>query len=406
MGPSRASDLSLHSADRMNVLEVVIGPYPQIRGGVDKMVALLVDGLVAEGCAVTVFVPGLWEAATLGQENAGGVSVYTLRLRRPVTGGRALRSLAAWLGELPRTLRAQRGICRRHRIDVIHIHTATNYCYWFRLLRWLGGPPYVITFHRGDVVDFATRWPLDRFLIRCGLAGAAATNAVSRWLAVEARRVFPGLCDPAPIYNGIAEMPRAAEAAPGTVAALVGDKPYFIMVGTFDPYKGHDVAIRAWGLLPEGTRPHLLIVGEGELRQSYERLIEEVGGGDCIHLTGQLPNQVVQQLLASATAMVFPSRSEGLPYVALEAGLARLPLVCSHVPPFDEIVDDGESGILFRPEDPADLAAAVLRLTGDPALRERLGEALRRTVETRFSVEAMVRGYRALFDQAASIGRR
>lgn len=390
----------------MNVLEVVIGPYPQIRGGVDKMVALLVDGLVAEGCAVTVFVPGPWEAAALEERQAGGASVYTLRLRRPVDGGRSLRSLAGWLGELPGTLSALRRICRRHRIDVIHIHTATNYGYWFRLLRWLGGPPYVITFHRGDVVDFSTRLPLDRWLIRWALAGAAATNAVSQWLAVEAKRVFPGLCDPGPIYNGIAEMPRAPEAQPDTAAALVGGKPYFIMVGTFDPYKGHDIAIRAWGLLPRENRPHLLIVGEGELRPSYERLIEEVGCRDCIHLTGQLPNPVVQQLLASATAMVFPSRSEGLPYVALEAGLAKLPLVCSHVPPFDEIVADGESGILFRPEDPADLAAAVVRLTGDPALRERLGEALRRTIETKFSVAAMVQGYRALFERAVSRRRR
>lgn len=389
----------------MNVLEVVIGPYPEIRGGVDKMVALLVDGLIAEGCAVSVFVPGPWEATALQRREPNGVATYTLRLRMPQVRDRPVSGLIGWLLELPRTVSSLRRICADHRIAVVHIHTATNYNYYFRLVRLLGGPPYVITFHRGDVVDFHTRGWLDRALIRWGLAGAAATNAVSRWLANDARRVFPGLCDPVHIYNGILAAPPAAPAAPGgedIVERLAGGEPYFIMVGTFDPYKGHDIAIRAWGLLPASARPLLLIVGEGELRAAYLDLIAKTGCADHVRLTGQLPNHQVQRLMARASAMVFPSRSEGLPYVALEAGLAGIPLICTHVPPFDEIVVDGENGILVTPENPGALAAAVQRVAADAELRRRLGATLRKTVETKFSVTAMVKAYKAMFERVGS----
>lgn len=382
----------------MNVLEVVIGPYPEIRGGVDKMVSLLVDGLVATGWRVAVLVPGPWEAAALRQRQAAGVPVYERRLRMPLERGSKLRGLLGWLAELPRTLLDLRRICRRHRIDVVHVHTATNYVYWFRLLRLIGGPPYVVTFHRGDVVDFPTRRRGDRALIRWALAGSAGTNAVSRWLAEEARRVFAGLCEPECIYNGIAVTP-PDEPAPGRspARALIGDAPYFVMVGTFDPYKGHDIAIRAWGLLPPDSRPHLLIVGEGELRESYLQLIDQLGCADRIHLTGQLPNDQVQLLMKSALGMVFPSRNEGFGYVILEAGLAETPLLCARIPPLDEIVVDGETGVLVAPEDPQAVADAVRRLGADPGLRRRLGANLRLATETRFSLETMTNGYAKLF---------
>lgn len=391
----------------MNVLEVVIGPYPEIRGGVDKMVSLLVAGLMRRGCEVAVLVPGSWEIARLRSREVDGVSVYERRLRLPLEQGPKLRSLLGWLGELPRTLLDLRRICRKHRIDIIHIHTATNYVYWFRLLRLIGGPPYVITFHGSDVADFRTRRKGDRALIRWALAGSAAANAVSRWLTEEAKRVFSGLCDPVCIYNGIAVTTprREADAATNPARALIGDSPYFVMVGSFDPYKGHDIAIRAWGLLPSDRRPHLLIVGEGPLRESYLQIVDQLGCTDRIHLTGQLPNAQVQLLLASALGMVFPSRNEGFGYVILEAGLAETPLLCSRIPPLDEIVVDGETGILVPPDDPQALADAVLRLVADPELRRRLGANLRRAVETRFSTGTMADKYAALFTQAGAESR-
>lgn len=391
----------------MNVLEVAIGPYPEIRGGVDKMVALLVDGLLAKGWRVAVLVPGSWEVARLQEREVAGVPVYERRLRLPLERGAKLRSLLGWLTELPRTVIDLRRICRQHRIDVIHIHTATNYAYWFRLLRLMGGPPYVITFHGSDVAEFRTRRERDRALIRWALAGSAATTAVSRWLAGQAKSKFQGLCDPVCIYNGIAVPTpgHASGAVLNPAQTLIGDAPYFMMVGSFDPYKGHDIAIRAWGLLPPDRRPYLLIVGEGALRESYLRLIDEVGCTGHVRLTGQLPNPQVQRLLATALGVVFPSRSEGFGYVILEAGLAQAALLCTRIPPLNEIVVDGETGILVPAEDPQAVADAISRLANDSELRRRLGANLRHAVETRFSAEIMTGEYAALFTRVVAEGR-
>ena len=101
-----------------------------------------------------------------------------------------------------------------------------------------------------------------------------------------------------------------------------------------------------------------------------------------------------------ATALIFPSRNEGLGLVMLEAGAAGLPVICSRIGPFMEIARDEESALMVEPEDSAALAEAVVRLAGDPALRRRLGDTLRRRVHEQFSADTMASRYEDLYRAA------
>jgi len=104
---------------------------------------------------------------------------------------------------------------------------------------------------------------------------------------------------------------------------------------------------------------------------------------------------------------VLPSYyAEGLPKALLEAASSGRPIVAADVPGSREIARDGESALLVPPRDPAALAAAILRLAEDPALRARLGAGGRRLVEREFSEERIAAEtlalWRRLLDPAAS----
>jgi glycosyltransferase involved in cell wall biosynthesis len=94
---------------------------------------------------------------------------------------------------------------------------------------------------------------------------------------------------------------------------------------------------------------------------------------------------------------VLPSLKEGLPYALLEAGQAGLPTVASRVGGIPDIIEDGKMGILVDPKNPRELARALETLAGNRALRLRYGQALKRSVETHFSVDRMVESTIALY---------
>ena len=97
----------------------------------------------------------------------------------------------------------------------------------------------------------------------------------------------------------------------------------------------------------------------------------------------------VRRRMAQADCLVFPSYREGLPRVILEAGLCRLPVVASSIPGVREIIRHRRHGLLVPPRQPVKLARALTWMIRNPAARERMGNALQKTVQLRFSPEAV-----------------
>ena len=177
---------------------------------------------------------------------------------------------------------------------------------------------------------------------------------------------------------------------------------FFVNVANVTYYKGQDVAIRAWAQVRQRCPDlHLVIVGaKREHWETCEELIRALDLEDRVHMAGALPHSDVFTIMGEAMAMVFPSRSEGLPLAPLEAGAVKLPVICSDIPPLREIVGAEECALLVPPENPGALAAAVDRLAGDPALRKRLGEALHERVAKEFTAKKMAERYLEIYREA------
>ena len=169
-----------------------------------------------------------------------------------------------------------------------------------------------------------------------------------------------------------------------------------VYTGRLVRYKGLLELVDAWPEIRSG-RPdaHLVLVGSGgldvdsceaELRQRVERLGLEA----CVRFTGAVPD--VADWLRTADVFAFPSRNEAFGLAPVEAMATGLAVASTHCGGLSDIVRHDETGIVVEPN-AASLRDGIGRLLDDEGLRGRLGEAGRRDVALRFSIESVVARY-------------
>ncbi|PJA36704.1 MAG: hypothetical protein CO183_02105 [Candidatus Zambryskibacteria bacterium CG_4_9_14_3_um_filter_42_9] len=153
--------------------------------------------------------------------------------------------------------------------------------------------------------------------------------------------------------------------------------------------KGLDILLIAWNKFIKKHQAKLVIIGEGEERKNLENMAQKLGISDSVIFKGFVDN--ARSFLSNFDIFCMPSRSEGMPYALLEAGLAKLPVIASAVGGITEIIENGQNGILVEPEDAETIFSSLILLTEDKDLRERLGTNLKASIEEEFSFENMVR---------------
>jgi glycosyltransferase involved in cell wall biosynthesis len=135
----------------------------------------------------------------------------------------------------------------------------------------------------------------------------------------------------------------------------------------------------------------LALVGDGPHRQQLERVFE----GTATTFVGYLSGDALASAYASGDAFVFPSSTETLGLVLLEAMAAGCPVVGANRGGIPDIVTDGVNGRLYEPDQPASLITAVQRLLGDQTTRSQLRQAARLEAERWgwAGATAQLRGY-------------
>ena len=135
----------------------------------------------------------------------------------------------------------------------------------------------------------------------------------------------------------------------------------------------------------------LALVGDGPHRQQLERHFE----GTATTFVGYLAGEDLASAYASGDAFLFPSSTETLGLVLLEAMAAGCPVVGANRGGIPDIVSDGVNGCLYDPDRPASLTSAVRRLLSDPATRRQLRLAAREEAERWgwASATAQLQGY-------------
>jgi glycosyltransferase involved in cell wall biosynthesis len=176
-----------------------------------------------------------------------------------------------------------------------------------------------------------------------------------------------------------------------------------ISVGRLASVKQYDVLLRALQQLMNGGLPvRLRLVGDGPEGARLQRQAELFGVSRNVVFEGWCGEDRVRTLYAGADAFVLPSRDEGLPMVLMEAMAMEMPCVATAVAGVPELIRDGANGLLVRPGDANQLAAALTRLVQDQQLRCKLGAAARQRILEQHRVEAHANRLAQLFNQVAS----
>lgn len=310
------------------------------------------------------------EAVPIGRKRARGV----LALRRLIAGGG---------------------------FDVINAHSSTDA--WLAALACAslaaGAPALVRTRHISAPLpgNAATRWLYRRATARIVTTGERLRTQVVREAGVEAGRVVS-------IPTGI-DLDRFRPGSAAAARAQLGlplDAPLVGIVATLRSWKGHRFLLQAIASMP---RPDvvLLVVGDGPQRQALQSLAGQLGLATRVCFAGNQPDVV--PWMQALDVFCLPSyANEGVPQALMQAMACGLPVVTTPVGSIDEIVTDGDTGVLVRPEDAQALREALEALLGDAARRSALGARAAQAAHERFAEERMVERMVEVF-RAAAHGR-
>jgi glycosyltransferase involved in cell wall biosynthesis len=346
-------------------------------GGAQTYVAQLVPALV-ERYDVTVAAHGhgLLRSAA---ERAGARFVALEHMRRPISA----RHDPLALVELVRLL-------RRVRPQIVHA-SSSKAGILGRCAAWLAGVPVrIFTVHGWAFTAAAAGRSAVAYRMAERLVRPLTTVTVCVSESERAAGLAAGTCHPRRtivIRSGVGLSGRP-------VASPAREVPRIVSVGRLHPPKDPLTLVRALARL-RGMPFEALVVGDGPDRVALEAEIRRLGLGEFVELAGERAD--VPDVLAGSDIFVLASRSEALPFTALEAMAAGLPVVASRVGGLAELVVEGETGLLVAPGDVAGLASAIERLVRDPGLRQRLGTAGRARVQSEFGLAAFVDAHLELY---------
>ena len=318
-------------------------------------------------------------------EGLGMRYVHLRHLRRPI---HPLRDVLA-VGEVLRLI-------RRHRPHIVHAHSSKAGIVG-RLAAYRAGVPVrIFTVHGWSFAAYTppASWlfgAADRLMcpstsmIVCPADAVRTAGLRARTCRADRSIVIPNAVD-------VAACRRARHSA--HTARIVS-------VGRLAFPKTFSTLLRALAAVEPGMF-RAAIAGDGPQRHELEGEIAALGLTNAVQLLGTRAD--VADVLADSDLFVLSSRSECLPMSVIEAMAAGLPVVASAVGGVPELVEQGRTGMLVPPDDPALLADAIARLIGDAGLRRRMGEAGRARAEALFDLDRFRRAHFDLY--ARELARR
>ena len=297
---------------------------------------------------------------------------------------------------------------RRERPQILHTHSAKAGVLG-RWAGWLARTPHIVHTPHGHVLYGYARGMANRIYLLAERVTAPITHrlvALSEGEKIESAEAGIGRLDKwVVIPSGV-----DVESIVPRQAADAGAKLRVGVVARLAHVKGVDTLVRAAGILARDERFADLpdfevhVWGDGRQHQELLDLATASGAGACVRFVGTA--QAVPEFLQTLDVYTQPSRNEGMGRALVLAQATGLPVVASNVCGIPDVVKDGETGLLVRPDDPGALAEALASQLRDAAVRKEFGAAARswimRTDETgfpRFSVEAMLWRLQRLYDE-------
>lgn len=303
----------------------------------------------------------------------------------------------------PAVLGQLRKIVFRRKPDLLQTHMVKSH-FLTKLTGVVKAYPWIAYHHGYTTTDLKTR--AYNQLNRWSLPSAARVITVCQAFADQLARARVCADRIAVCHNSVVppilRSPQARSTLRRQLGINEGDK-VIVSIGRLSREKGHPDLITAMEILGRtspGSKPQLLIVGDGPERPTLEKVAQTKGLSEQIVFVGHTDD--VHKYYAVADIFALPSHSEGSPNVLLEAMSAGLPVVATAVGGIPEIAISGKNSLLVAAHNPGTFAQALARLLRNESIAQELGASARRHVQTSFSPEKQARSLLETYQQVLS----
>jgi glycosyltransferase involved in cell wall biosynthesis len=282
---------------------------------------------------------------------------------------------------------------RKHRINIIHCTEKPRDAYYGYLLSRLTGAKCVIHLHvkAENWISKKVQWAMHHADALIGVSRFVADSIQAMGFPEE--KIFY-------VYNSIdlnAWTPTVDDGGIRAEFGIAADVPVLSIVSRLFSWKGHSELIEALSIVKQ-TTPNfkLLVVGEddprahpggGSYMDQLKYRVQQLDLSDQVIFTGYRSD--TNRIFAATDIFTMPSFEEPFGMVFLEAMAMQKPVVALDNGGSREIIEHGVSGLLSLPKDIEHLAANILTLIRNPALRVRMGACGRRQVEANFLPNGM-----------------
>lgn len=381
--------------------------YPARPGDMSGLfVHHLARALARRGHALRVVVPGRSDA--VGRREVNGIPVCYFRYALTRKGHRP----TSIEGGIPEALRRYRTAAFQvASLMTSFIVSAAAHMAWADVVyvNWLGAGvagaiahlfrrvPMVITL-RGDDAYWIRQKPLWRAAARHVFTQCEAVTVVSANMVELIEAFVPVRVRPVLVPTFGVDVERFKPRDCGVSAGPRGDVSG-LFVGNVSRAKGVEVMLRALAGCTESWH-HFALVGHGPDMEFMKKLACDLGIDDRLEWTGRRSAREIPDTMRRFDFLVLPSFSEGRPNVVMEAMASGLPVIATTVGGIPDIIISGETGILVKPGDDDELAGAISRLCGDPALRQSMSRQSREYIQSEdLTWDRTAREFEGIFQQ-------
>jgi N-acetyl-alpha-D-glucosaminyl L-malate synthase BshA len=263
--------------------------------------------------------------------------------------------------------------------------------------------PVVTTLHGTDITIVGQDRAYAR-VTRYALKASDVVTSVSAYLERETRRIFEVQrpIEVVPNFIDIERFHPGAVAQVQTCFAPRGEA-VLIHISNFRPVKRTLKVIEAFAQVRARMPACLLMVGDGPDRVQCESRARELGIRSCVRFLGAQAN--IETILPVASVLLLPSEYESFGLAALEGMACGVVPVATKAGGLPEVIRDGEDGLLVAADDIDGMGSVAADLLEDPSRLARLRRAARASAVERFSRDAILPQYEAIYEGALQAGR-
>lgn len=294
---------------------------------------------------------------------------------------------------------ALRKIIRKRKIEIIHANQAVEAIHAYFAV--FGTQTKIVLSHHGFIQDKKNLFAL-KFLIPRVAANVVVSRALLRWYETETKLNFPA--NVKIVDNGADEKRLAGKGENfRKELGLTEEALLFGMIGNFyrDPRKDQMTVCKALPkVFAEIKEARCVFAGKTESgaeekRKDCEKFCRENNISEKVHFLGARAD--VPDILNALDLFVFSSLHEGLPIAAVEAMLAKVPLIMSDIEPLLEVSENGKYAEIFPVQNAEILSQKITGLLRDKTRRENLAERASEFARENYSIEAHIERLKTLY---------